>query len=192
MTKLKCGLYLPEFLSKIGVDSLTAYVDSEADWQDKLFDKALRLYPTEFEEFCDNPVCRRIASMYSPLYEHDQLNHATHRAMHEMFGVANMAAFEHLGVLVRKKKLVNASGDDVYLPHLERLDLPITFIHGEENACFLPESTEATYDLLRNTFDPDQFQRHVIPKYGHIDCIFGKNAHLDVYPLILEALDKNS
>jgi cholesterol oxidase len=29
----------------------------------------------------------------------------------------------------------------------------------------------------------------VIPGYGHLDCIFGKNAAADVYPVILRYLD---
>ena len=29
----------------------------------------------------------------------------------------------------------------------------------------------------------------VIPGYGHIDCIFGKNAVKDVYPFIVEHLE---
>jgi len=32
----------------------------------------------------------------------------------------------------------------------------------------------------------------VIPDYGHIDCIFGKNAVKDVYPLILQHLDETA
>lgn len=35
-------------------------------------------------------------------------------------------------------------------------------------------------------------RRHVIPDYGHIDCIFGKNAVKDVYPLILQQLDETA
>jgi cholesterol oxidase len=31
----------------------------------------------------------------------------------------------------------------------------------------------------------------VIPGYGHIDCIFGKDAAEDIYPLILNALDQH-
>ncbi len=34
------------------------------------------------------------------------------------------------------------------------------------------------------------YERHVIPEYGHIDCIFGKNAYIDVYPFILKHLNK--
>jgi cholesterol oxidase len=190
MTKLKTGLHVPEFLQKIGVGSLNAYVDKNRDWQNKLFDAALKAYPTQLEELCDSPVCRRIAFMYAPLYEHAQLNDATHRAMHEMFGIANMRSFEHIGRLVNTGHLVSADGKDAYMPHLDRLNLPICFIHGAENACFQPASTKQTYELLRQKFGYEKYTRHVIPHYGHIDCIFGKDAHRDVFPLIVKHLER--
>ncbi|MGE6263319.1 alpha/beta fold hydrolase [Aeromonas media] len=189
MTKLKTGLHVPSFLQQLKINSLNAYVDKERDWQNKLFDAALKLYPTEMEELCDNPVCQRIAFMYAPLYEHTQLNDATHRAMHEMFGIANMRSFEHVGRLVNTGHLVDVAGHDCYLPNISCLNLPICFIHGAENACFHPESTKLTYDLLCQQFRPENYTRYVIPRYGHIDCIFGKNAHLDVFPYILKHLD---
>ena len=189
MTKLKTGLHVPSFLQQLKISSLNAYVDKERDWQNKLFDAALKIYPTEMEELCDSAVCRRIAFMYAPLYEHAQLNDATHRAMHEMFGIANMRSFEHIGRLVNTGHLVDFAGHDCYLPNIARLNLPICFIHGAENACFQPESTKLTNDLLCQQFNPENYTRHVIPHYGHIDCIFGKNAHLDVFPHILKHLD---
>ena len=45
---------------------------------------------------------------------------------------------------------------------------------------------------LINANVADYYERHVIPEYGHIDCIFGKNAARDVYPYILRHLDKFS
>ncbi len=190
MTKLKTGLHVPSFLQQLKISSLNAYVDKERNWQNKLYDATLKLYPTEMEELCDSPVCRRIAFMYAPLYEHAQLNSATHQAMHEMFGIANMRSFEHIGQLVNKGYLVDFEGQNTYLPNLSRLNLPICFIHGAENACFQPDSTKLTYDLLCQKFKSENYTRHVIPYYGHIDCIFGKNAHLDVFPHILKHLDE--
>jgi cholesterol oxidase len=127
--------------------------------------------------------------MYAPLYQHEQLNEETHECLHEMFGIANMRAFEQLALMGRKGHLVSFDGADVYLPNLKRLAIPIAFIHGERNECFLPESTEITYDLLRKTNGANLYTRNVIPGYGHIDCIFGKNAAKDVYPLMLNHLD---
>jgi cholesterol oxidase len=189
MTRLKSGLHLPSILDALGVDSLTAYADADRDWRERLYDTALRLLPGEPEEHCDSPVCHRISFMYSLLYEHDRLNAATHDALHELFGVANVAAFEHLAEMVRAGRLVDAAGGDVYLPHLERLAIPITLIHGAENACFLPQSTERTLEALRERNPGVPYQRHLVPGYGHIDCIFGADAARDVYPLVVGHLD---
>ena len=189
MTRFKSGLHLPGVLEKLGVRSLTAYTSADRDLRARLTDAALRLYPIEKEERCDNPVCRRIEFLYGTLYEHDRLNAATHDAMHEMFGMANIAAFKHLALLVRRGHSVGADGDERYLPHKERLNLPICFIHGGENACFAPESTRLTHEWLAESFGYNQYRRHVIPRYGHIDCVFGERARYDVFPHISDFLD---
>ena len=187
---IKTGLHVPTFLSELGVESLTAYVDSHANWQEKVYDKALRTYAAALAEgWCTNPVCHRITFMYAPLYCHDKLNDLTHRNLHELFGVANVGAFEHLALLCREKVLLSAEGEDIYMPNLERLKLPIRFIHGSKNECYLPESTEITFQSLCDHFGSDNYSRVVIPDYGHIDCIFGRDAAVDVYPLIVEHLD---
>jgi cholesterol oxidase len=189
MTRLKSGLHLPTLLDKLGVESLTAYTDTNANWFNRLYDRFLDTFPDEKEEECTSAVCHRITFMYSLLYEHDQLNVPTHDALHEMFGIANIHAMEHLALMVRAGGLRSVDGQDIYLPHLGRLAIPITFIHGAENACFVPESTEKTMELLRQRNGSHLYRRHVVPGYGHIDCMFGKRAALDVYPLILGHLE---
>jgi cholesterol oxidase len=189
ITRIKTGLHIPEVLDALGVQSLTAYVDRHADWKSRLFDAALALYPTEFAEHCASKVCHRISFLYAPLYEHAQLNAATHDALHEVFGDAVVSAFEHLGRLSNAKHLVAADGGEIYMDRLERLAIPTAFIHGAQNACFLPRSTEETVAALSQANGAGLYKRHVIPDYGHIDCIFGKDAARDVYPYIVEHLD---
>lgn len=189
LTKVKTGLHVPSFLDLIGVDSLTAYVDSTAGWKQKLYDDALKLYPVPKGERCHSAVCHRISFMYALLYQHEQLDDRIHDNLHELFGVGNMTAFEHLALMVRKKQVMSAEGKDVYMPHLDRLAIPMRFVHGEKNQCYLPDSTKETFDLLAAANGEDLYSRFVIPGYGHIDCIFGKNAVDDVYPLILEHLE---
>ncbi len=190
LANLKTGLYVPEFLDKVGINSLTAYVDKESDWENKLYDKMLKLYPIQKEEQCQNPVCRRITFLYGQLYEHDQLNELTHNNLHEMYGVANMASLQHSGEIVRKGHVVTADGDDFYMNHLDRMKFPITFIGGAENECFLPESLEQTFQALKKHNGEKWYKKYSIPNYGHIDCIHGKNASTDVYPYILERLEE--
>ena len=127
--------------------------------------------------------------LYAPIFEHDQLNAATHDNLHELFGVASISNFEHLGKMTRAGKIVNAKGEDVYLPHVERMAIPIAFIHGAENELWLPDSTRHTYEWLCEANGKELYSRYLIPRYGHIDCIFGKNASHDVYPVILKHLE---
>jgi cholesterol oxidase len=188
LSSIKSHLYLPTFIKAIGIKSLTAYVDTHENWFGHVYDEALKLYPVEGEERCDNPVCRRICFEYGMLYEHDQLNQATHDNLHELFGITGMRIFEHLGTIQRAGHVVDSHGDNVYLPHLERLAIPISYIHGAENDCILPSSTETTVGLLRGR-NGDMYTRHLIPLYGHVDCSFGKNAARDVYPRISEHLE---
>jgi cholesterol oxidase len=188
-TRIKTGLHLPSFLKDVGIDSLTAFASTQESLINKVYDAGLRLYPIAVKERCDNKTCHRITFMYAPLYDHAQLNELTHETLYETFGVANMTCFQHLARLTNKGSLVDANGADAYMPHLDRLAIPITFIHGADNECFLPESTALTYADLVKANGAGLYARHVIPGYGHIDCIFGKNAAQDVYPFILDALD---
>jgi cholesterol oxidase len=88
--------------------------------------------------------------------------------------------------------VLDRNGRDAYLPHLERLALPICFIHGAKNACFKPESTARTLQRLSQANGRQLYERHVVPGYGHIDCIVGKNAARDIFPLIVAHLDKTA
>ena len=105
--------------------------------------------------------------------------------------MANVKAFEHLGQIVRARHVVTASGGESYLRFPERMKVPIAFIHGADNACFLPSSTQKTFEWLSEA-NGSLYSRHVVPGYGHIDCIIGKDASRDVFPLIAQHLEQTS
>ena len=148
------------------------------------------MYPYEYEEFCKSPVCHRITFLYAPLYEHDQLNTATHDNLHELFGVASVANFEHLGVMGRAGHIVNHTGRRG-LPAAHRSDEDSHRVcagRGESDVAAARAPRTPTICLCQ-TNGPDLYSRYLIPHYGHIDCIFGQNAHRDVYPVILKHLE---
>jgi cholesterol oxidase len=147
------------------------------------------MYAEPLSAYCHDPSCQRMALMFGPLIEHSQMNDATHKATIEMFGIANITSYEQLTLMIRHGKLLNASGEDIYMPHFDRLKLPISFIHGEKNQLFKPESTLDTFNELVKVNGKDLYKRKVIEGYGHNDCMYGKNAVVDVYPFILEHLE---
>jgi len=186
--RLKSMLRTPTLLRALGMRTFDAYVDKRAGWSSALLDESLKLYTNAFRAYCSSPVCRRITFMFGPLYRHANLNEATHTALHEMFGAASLRAFEHFVTMAGHEHVVTATGEDRYLPRLDRFAFPIAFIHGAENEAYLPKSTALTYARLCEANGARFYQRHVIADYGHLDCLFGVDAARDVYPFIADHL----
>jgi hypothetical protein len=69
--------------------------------------------------------------------------------------------------------------------------IPIMLFSGSDNQVLTPEATDKTYSLLRDTFGPDgDYERHVVQGYGHLDCWMGRQAYVDVYPMVREQVDR--
>ena len=92
--------------------------------------------------------------------------------------------------MVRKGQIVDHTGKDAYLPHVDRLAIPIRFLHGAENRLFLPEGTSKTLQTLAGANDASLYMRVQIADYAHMDLFIGKNAARDVYPEVVAALER--
>jgi cholesterol oxidase len=185
-TEVKSGAFLAAVIRRFGVQQISASFDARR-WGDWLTDQVLKLYPTH--ERCNNPVCRRLLFIFHEIYRHEQLNSETHDAVYEWFGTSSMDALQHLSLIVRTGHIVDAEGQDVYLRHLDRLRLPISFMHGALNRVFPPEATRLTFDALCNAFGARRYRRKEFEGYNHMDCFIGRTAWRDVYPWILEQLE---
>jgi choline dehydrogenase-like flavoprotein len=182
----KAAFDIGTFFKDLGMDTVTTDFDP-SDWGDVIGDAILKLNLSGPP--CNSAVCRRIWTIYGEVYGHNQLNEGTHEAIHEMFGIADITTFNHLLTMIRAGQVVDAAGNDVYLPHIDRLKLPLTFLQAENNHLFLPEGTERTFQLLSAKNGADGYLRIEIPNYNHMDCFIGKNAEHDIYPSVLAQLD---
>ncbi len=192
--RLLAYLRTPAVFDLMGIAAVNARATVADGVVNRVADALIRVaVPFQREERSRNATSNRITALYGQLYESDQLNTLTFETgLPEMFGEANIAAFKQLALIARHTTIVDAGGNDVYMPHLERLAIPVSFIHGAENACFLPESTARTLAKLSARNGAHLYDRHVIPNYGHIDCIFGKAAAVDVYPKMLAHLEETA
>jgi len=187
--QFKAWTHTADILKNLGVDFLTPDADFSDDELAKVFDVALRFYPTY--EQCNSPVCRRILFMYGEVYRHARLNEATHRVIHEMFGIANMTTFRHITRLIRERRAVDKNGNDVYMPNVGKLKgIRISLLQGALNGIFSPTGSEHTYEWLCDAHGPELYARRVAENYGHMDCLIGRDAARDVFPVILEELEK--
>jgi cholesterol oxidase len=192
--RLLAQLRVPSLFSVVGLDHVNARAGVADGGTGRVADALIRMFvPFRREERSRSATSNRITALYGQLYETAQLNNLTFEAaLPEMFGEANIAAFKQLARIARTGTIVDATGGDIYMPNHDRMAIPITFIHGELNRCFLPESTARTVAKLSERNGAGLYDRHVIPGYGHIDCIFGKNAASDVYPLIVAHLERTA
>lgn len=187
-------LRAPSFLDWLEIDAVDARATTADNLWERALDQALSLIvPVPVSERTHNATSNRITALYGRLYQIDQLNAATVAwGLAEMFGPANIDAFKQLALFARTGHVLDHDGNEVYLPHIDRMALPILFVHGAKNACFAPESTARTLERLSEANGRQLYERRVIPGYGHIDCIFGKTAARDVFPLIIAHLDKTA
>jgi cholesterol oxidase len=186
--KVKAAFDIGSFFKSIGIDTLTTDFDP-SNWGDALEDGLLKLAPA-LGPPCNSAVCRRIWLIYGEVYGHTQLNEATHEAIHEMFGIADITTFNHLLTIIRAGQVVDKDGNDVYLPNIQRLKIPLTFFQAMGNLLFLPEGTERSFELLCTKNGADGYLRMTVPNYEHMDCFMGKNAAQDIFPLLLGRLDE--
>ncbi len=165
----------------------------------KVLNELLRFMPDERKEICNNASCHRVSLVFARCWNHRNLNEATHRQIDRFFGGVNMTLL-HLLMKQGYEGHVMSNG-----PLYERLDtpdnirklrgIPFLLFVGGDNAVLSPESTERTYEVLTDAFstrqdDVIQYRRRVVPDYGHLDCWMGRNAWKDVYPFVLEEVDR--
>ncbi|MGE3074060.1 MAG: alpha/beta hydrolase [Dehalococcoidia bacterium] len=187
VNKVKARARLAELLSMARLKSFTT--DSrKGNVIDQSVDRALWLHPGQ--QRCSNATCRRITLLYGDVFAHGMLNDQTHETLGEMFGAVPMSAMRHIATIARAGRAVDVKGRDVYLPHLDRLAIPITFIHGERNNLFLPRGSAATYKALCEANGEDLYRRHIFGGYAHMDCFVGARSNRDIFPLLVDELDR--
>lgn len=190
LTRLKAGLRLGHLMWRLGVRYLTTDSYDGESLGARALDQAMRLYPIAHEERCQSAVCRRLAFIYGIAVFHPAVDEVTHVSLHELFGITNLRMMNHLARCALEERLVAADGADRYMPQLERLRLPMTFLHGAHNLVWLPTATERTVDLLRQEHGDDLYRHVPLPEHGHQDSIMGAEAPRDVFPEILAHLER--
>ncbi|KAK3810316.1 MAG: hypothetical protein J3Q66DRAFT_352765 [Benniella sp.] len=170
---------------------------------DRAVDNLLRFMPMPQQEYCNNTVCHRSSFCYGLLWEHDKLSKNLHDNLDSIMGSINLESLRGLVTgWTKKQTLMDVDGKDLVTEeNLRRVfeNLPVLLIHGAKNQVFIPESTLKTVEQLRDllpmtnmTYDYKSiYRREVIPGYGHLDCIVGEKAYQDVYPFILDHLERN-
>jgi len=134
-------------------------------------------------------VCNRMTLFYGREWEHANLDPRTHERLAELVGVAGIEVFRQLFFLIQRERLTDREGANVYLTRdqlVRRWTFPTLFAHGGRNKVFDPRSAVRSWQRMERVMEQAGRSRtlrvHVEPGYGHMDFLFGRDAHRDVYP----------
>lgn len=140
-------------------------------------DALLRFYPlTSTREICTSTVCHRCNLAFRRLWNHDNLNKATHDNLHHVFGGTSAHMLGFLARSGRQQEVLNNEYHSILTQeNLERLrDIPILLFSGADNNVYRPGSTLKTYRILKAR--GATVTRKTFPDLGHLDCWMSEKA----------------
>lgn len=146
---------------------------------------------------CDNTSCKLVSFIYGSgfpaLWSHENLNDDTHEWVKEEFADVPLRFFQHIRRCISKGRLVSIEGyrelPEDFVAQPPQTDARFAFLAGSENRCFLPESQVKTFEFF-DGHRKDYHTLHVLAGYGHLDVFMGKNAARDVFPIIVDELER--
>lgn len=159
--------------------------------------KLIALFVMLTHHECDNLVCRQVSFTYGTgfpaLWSHENLNEPTHEWLKREFAHVPLSFFRQIARSVEAGALVAVDGRRELPENLgaqpPRTDARIAFLAGEQNVCFLPDSQRKTFDFF-SRHQAGRHTLHILPGYGHLDVFMGKNAARDVFPIIIDELNR--
>ena len=142
-------------------------------------------------------VCNRMTVFYGREWVHANLADATHEQLGSLVGSAGIEVFRQLFFVLTRERLTDRQGNNAYLTQdrvRQHFTFPVLFAHGRENQVFDPRGAVRSWNRLihlRKHFKCETAVKLFIAKgYGHMDFLFGKDAHLDIYPQLIEFFEK--
>ncbi|MFQ5629180.1 MAG: alpha/beta fold hydrolase [bacterium] len=155
-----------------------------------------------FHRECDVPSCHMLSLMWGSgwpaLYKHENLDEVTHRRGGDLYGPCSMNYFRHVRKMVQsdntavKYEPQNPKYNRLpnnYFEHAEEIETPVLFMTGKENHVFT-DSNIVCHQRLEKIV-PGRHELHVFPDYGHQDVFMGKNNHIDIFPRLLQFINKH-
>ncbi|HEX3393181.1 MAG TPA: alpha/beta fold hydrolase [Acidimicrobiales bacterium] len=162
----------------------------------KVFSRVVSVFHRE----CDVPACHMLSLMWGTgwpaLYSHENLADVTHRRGGDLYGATSMNYYRHVYKMLKAGRAVKYTdapayerlpGD--YLEHAAEIETPVLFTTGADNKVFT-DSNVVCHERLERVV-PGRHELHVFPGYGHQDPFMGDRVDRDVFPRLLEFIEKH-
>jgi pimeloyl-ACP methyl ester carboxylesterase len=155
-----------------------------------------------FHRECDVRACHMLSFMWGSgrpaLYDHDELMPITHERIADLCGGTSVHYYRHVHKMVKAGRAVQYDPSDPthdelpddYLTNAADIDTPVLFVTGDRNNVF-GDSNIVCFERLAKA-RPGLHELETLPGYGHLDPFLGKNAHVDVFPRLVDFLKRKA
>jgi cholesterol oxidase len=146
-----------------------------------------------------NSICDRMTFLYGRMWNHENLHRMTHESFEQMLGPSPVRVYQHLYYFTQLRRITSEQGENIYLErsNIERnWNIDILFVHGGDSLVFNPHSARRSarrlsdYLQQRRTGKKPVIGYQIYPGYGHMDVVFGKEAHRRCFPDYVDFLRK--
>jgi len=160
------------------------------DFKSKMIKKVVKATHWEKDTTVGKLVSFTYGAGWPALWELDNLDKKTMDWIQYEFAHVPISFFRHIRNCVKNGILVPAgNGETHYEVTPLQTDARIVLFGGVKNKCFLAESQVRTFDYLERE-KPGYHKLYLMDEYSHLDIFFGKNAHVDVFPLMINELNQ--
>ena len=164
-----------------------------------LTSKAIAAFVLLTHHECHNPVCKGVSFTFGigfpTLWSHANLNDETHEWIKQEFAQVPVKFFAQMVQCLRKGHLVAVDGlkelPESFVAREPQTSARFAFFAGVNNRCFLAESQRRTFEFF-DSWRKGYHSLKMLPNYGHLDVFIGKDASRDVFPLMLEELERTN
>lgn len=157
----------------------------------KILRKLVKVTHPEKDTMVGKFVSFTYGSGFPALWLLKNLNKETMEWIQQEFAEVPLSFFRHIRSCINKGVLVpkNKSKGISYASEDFKPNARIVLFSGVKNLCFLPDSQKNTFEYLER-LDPGVHRLYLLEEYSHLDVFFGKNSHKDVFPLMVDELNK--
>jgi len=192
------ALFIPDLVELLGISFVNPQWYEEPGFT---FGKIASKIISFFHRECDNEACNMQSFMWGTghpvLYCHENLHEVTHKRCGDLLGGTGVNYHRHFKKIIQAGKAVKYLSDNSkydrlpndYFEYEQDIETPVLFMTGDKNKVFL-NSNIFTHEALEKIV-PGRHEVQVFPNYGHIDIFMGKNSHIDIFPRMLEFLNKH-
>ncbi|MFI6516808.1 alpha/beta hydrolase [Spirillospora sp. NPDC050679] len=163
-----------------------------------MLSKAVSLFHNE----CGESACHLQSFQWGAgrpaMYEHENLLPVTHKRMADICCASGLHYYRHVrkmteagnAVKYDRRNSAHAALPDDYLRGAVEVETPILLLAPERNKVFTDSNPH--FHKILEELAPGRHELAALPGYGHLDPLIGRNAHVDVFPKIVDFLKRHS